>query len=83
LPQAKLQAAKDLILKGSEADEKMFAIEVDNLLRSDDPKQRAYGTQLLNTSRKAVEEKRAAESQRLTNRQQIELQGNQRMREIG
>jgi hypothetical protein len=83
LPQAKLQAAKDLILKGSEADEKMFAIEVDKMLRSDDPKQRAYGTQLLNTSRKAVEEKRAAESQRLTNQQRIELEGKQRMREIG
>lgn len=83
LPQAKLQAAKDLILKGSEADEKMFAIEVDKMLRSNDPKQRSYGEQLLNTSRKAVEEKRAAESQRLTNQQRIELEGKQRMREIG
>lgn len=61
LPQAKLQAAKDLLLKGSEADEKLFAIEVDKMLRSDDPKKQAYGRQLLDTSRKALEEKRKAE----------------------
>jgi hypothetical protein len=58
LPQAKIQAFKDLILKGTEGDEKMAQIEIDKMLRSNDPKQRAYGTQLLNTSRKAIDEKR-------------------------
>ena len=83
LPQEKLVAAKEMLLKGTEADEKLFGIEVDKLLRSDDPKKQAYGKQLLDVSRKAVEERRAAELQRGTNKERITLEGDQRMREIG
>ena len=61
LPQKKIQDFKDLILKGSEADEKMAQIEIDKMLRSNDPKVKSYGQQLLDASRKAVEERRKAD----------------------
>jgi hypothetical protein len=60
LPQKKIQDFKDLILKGTEADEKMAQIEIDKMLRSNDPKVKSYGQQLLDASRKAVEERRKA-----------------------
>jgi hypothetical protein len=74
LPQVKIQAAKDLILKGSEADRKMFEHKVYEMIQSNDPKQQAYGKPLYSTLKSTIDaetkESRERESKRLELAQQ-------------
>lgn len=59
LPQKKITELKKLVTEGSEATHKAIEFEIDKMLRSGDPKQQAYGKQLLDASRKSIEERRA------------------------